>query len=151
MSEPQSTPLVEERRVLVVANQTACGDDLFAALEARMRAGPCRFTLLVPATPPAEHATWTEGSARALAKRRMAEALDRFHAAGITYTNGVVGDANPVRAIDDALIEEPHDEIILSTLPPGVSRWLHLDLPHRVEQRFALPVTTIISARQLTS
>jgi hypothetical protein len=36
----------------------------------------------------------------------------------------------------------------LSTLPSGVSRWLKLDLPHRVEQRFELPVTTVISQRQ---
>ena len=63
----------------------------------------------------------------------------------------MIGDANPVRAIDDVLIEHPHDEIILSTLPPGISRWLKLDLPHRVEQRFALPVTTVISARQPTA
>ena len=49
------------------------------------------------------------------------------------------------------LIEHPQDEIILSTLPPGISRWLKKDLPHRVEQRFALPVTTVISSRQPTA
>jgi hypothetical protein len=52
-----------------------------------------------------------------------------------------------VRAIDDVLLDRRYDEIILSTLPPGVSRWLKLDLPRRVEQRFALPVTTVIGAR----
>ena len=148
MTDPQTTA-DGERRVLVVANQTACGDELLAAIEARMRQGPCRFTLLVPATPAAEHATWTEGSAKALARRRMAEALARFEGVGAS-ASGVIGDAHPVRAIDDALIDAPHDEIILSTLPPGVSRWLRLDLPHRVEQRFALPVTTVISEPQLT-
>jgi hypothetical protein len=149
MSEPQTTPEAATRRILVVANQTACGDELLAVIADRAREGPCRFTLLVPATPPAEHATWTEGDARALAKRRMAEALDRFRQAGAEATDGVVGDANPVRAIDDLLLERAHDEIILSTLPAGVSRWLHLDLPRRVEQRFSLPVTTVISGRQL--
>ena len=63
----------------------------------------------------------------------------------------MIGDPSPVRAIDDVLIEHPHDEIILSTLPPGISRWLNRDLPRRVEQRFALPVTTVISARQPTA
>ena len=68
--EPQTTPQptpdgAEPRRILVVANQTACGDELLAVLEERMRQGPCHFTLLVPATPPAEHATWTEGEAKA--------------------------------------------------------------------------------------
>ncbi|MBA3287386.1 MAG: hypothetical protein H0U21_05080 [Acidimicrobiia bacterium] len=81
----------------------------------------------------------------------MAAALTRFVDAGADTVEGVVGDANPVRAIDDVLIENPHDEIILSTLPPGVSRWLRLDLPRRVEQRFALPITTVVSERQLAT
>ncbi len=151
MTEPQSSPDAAPRRVLVVANQTACGDDLLAAIEARMRQGACSFTLLVPATHPADHATWTEGEARALARRRIEEALVCFRDIGADAVDGVVGDANPVRAIDDMMIEDPHDEIILSTLPPGVSRWLRLDLPRRVEQKFELPVTTVISQRQMSS
>ena len=138
---------MDPRRILVVANQTACGDELLDVVKTRMSIGACHFTLLVPATPPHEHATWTEGEAHTIAKRRMGEALDRFRAAG-AEADGVVGDANPVRAIDDVLIEQPYDEIILSTLPPGISRWLKRDLPHKVEQRFELPVTTVISERQ---
>ena len=141
---------MEPSRILVVANQTACGDELLEAVRARTAVGPCRFTLLVPATPPAEHSTWTEGDAKAIARGRMSEAVERFLGEGIAV-EGLIGDANPVRAIDDALIEHPHDEIILSTLPPGISRWLNRDLPRRVEQRFALPVTTVISARQPTA
>lgn len=139
--------VTELHRVLVVANQTACGEELLEAVRARMLAGPCRFTLLVPATPPHEHATWTEGEARAVARRRMNEAVDRFSTLGAD-ADGVVGDASPVRAIDDLLLERPQDEILLSTLPAGVSRWLRKDLPERVAQRFGLPVTTIISGRQ---
>jgi GABA permease len=150
MTEPRSTPEEASRRILVVANQTACGDELLEVITTRMAAGPCLFTLLVPATPAAEHATWTEGEARSLARTRMEVALARFAAAGAVTGEGVVGDANPVRAIDDVLLDGSFDEIILSTLPPGVSRWLRLDLPRRVEQRFGLPVTTVISARQLT-
>ena len=141
---------MEPSRILVVANQTACGDELLEAVRARTAVGPCRFTLLVPATPPAEHSTWTEGDAKAIARGRMSEAVERFLGEGIAV-EGLIGDANPVRAIDDVLIEHPHDEIILSTLPPGISRWLNRDLPRRVEQRFALPVTTVISARQPTA
>ncbi len=141
---------MEPRRILVVANQTAGGDELFDAVTKRAADGGCRFTLLVPATPPAEHATWTEGDALAIARRRMAAGVERLAAAGVEV-EGTVGDASPVRAIDDVLIEHPHDEIILSTLPPGISRWLKKDLPHRVEQRFALPVTTVISTRQPTA
>ena len=141
---------MEPRRILVVANQTACGTELLDAVKARKESGPCNFTLLVPATPPHEHATWTEGDAKAIARGRMAAAIERFLAEGAAV-EGVVGDANPVRAIDDVLIAHPHDEIILSTLPSGISRWLNKDLPHRVEQRFGLPVTTVISERQLAT
>jgi hypothetical protein len=150
--EPETTPdgLVP-RRILVVANQTACGDELLAVIEDRVREGPCRFTLLVPATPPAEHATWTEGEAKTLATHRMEEALAHFAAAAGIDADGVVGDAHPARAIDDVLLDRPYDEIILSTLPPGISRWLKLDLPRRVEQRFALPVTTVIGTRHPVS
>jgi len=137
---------MEPRRVLVVANQTACGDELLEAVRARMVAGPCRFTLLVPATHPHDHATWTEGESKAIAQRRMDAAIVRFRELG-AEVDGVVGDASPVQAIDDTLIDNPHDEIILSTLPSGISRWLRKDLPQRVGQRFGLPVTTIISER----
>lgn len=140
---------MEPRRILVVANQTACEDELLDVVRQRVAAGPCRFTMLVPATPPKEHVTWTEGDARSLARRRLDEAMERMRGVG-AEVDGVIGDASPLQAIDDTLIGQPHDEIVLSTLPVGVSRWLKMDLPHRVEQRFALPVTTLISERQPT-
>jgi hypothetical protein len=142
--------VMDPRRILVVANQTACGDELLDVVKTRIGVGACHFTLLVPATPPHEHATWTEGEARTIARHRMDEALARFRAAGAD-ADGVVGDAHPVRAIDDVMIEQTFDEIILSTLPSRMSRWLKLDLPHRVEQRFDLPVTTVISEKQPTA
>lgn len=134
---------MEPHRILIIANQTACGAELLTAVRERMKRGPCSFTLVVPATPISEQATWTEGKAQDVASRRLHEAVRRLRAANITV-EGVVGDASPVLAINDALVAEPHDEIILSTLPAGVSRWLRMDLPHRVEQRFGLPVTTVI-------
>jgi hypothetical protein len=137
---------MEARRILVVANQTLGGPNLARELQRRMNEGPCKFTLLVPATHPHEHATWTEEDARTLAHRRLATALDRLKEAGADV-DGMVGDESPVLAINDALIGNRFDEILLSTLPPGASRWLKQDLPHRVERRFNLPVTTIIAER----
>jgi hypothetical protein len=141
---------MEPRRILLVANQTAGGTELKREIRRRMSEGPCVFTLVVPATPPQEHATWEEGEARDIARRRMESAIAEMRQMGADMS-GVVGDASPVLAINDALIEQPCDEIILSTLPPGVSRWLKRDLPHRVEQRFGLPVTTVIGERQAAS
>ena len=42
----------------------------------------------------------------------------------------------------EALEREPFDEVIVSTLPAGVSHWLHRDLPSRLEQ-LGLPVTVV--------
>ena len=54
----------------------------------------------------------------------------------------MVGDPEPLAAIQDAVNIHGFDEIILSTLPARVSRWLRLDLPHKVAG-LGLPVTTI--------
>ena len=135
---------MEQRSILVVANQTAGSAHLKALVHDRMAAGPCRFTLLVPATPPNEHLTWTEGEARALAEARLADALAGLRELGADV-DGVVGDPRPLSAIGDVLLERPHDEIVISTLPPGGSRWLKQDLPHRVERQFGLPVTHVVA------
>jgi hypothetical protein len=137
---------MEARRILVVANQTLGGPTLRRELQRQMDEGPCRFTLLVPATHPHEHATWTEEDARALAHRRLEAALASLREVG-AEVDGMVGDESPVLAVNDALIGNRFDEIILSTLPSGASRWLKQDLPHRIERRFKLPVTTVIAER----
>jgi hypothetical protein len=132
------------RSYLVVANQTLVGEHLITKVRECMAAGPCRFHVVVPATPPSDHA-WTEGEARALAESRLNAALARFREMG-AEADGAVGDQNPLLAIADALRGERFDEIILSTLPTGASRWLKLDLPRRAADRFRLPLTHVIGA-----
>jgi hypothetical protein len=114
------------RRYLVVANQTLAGEPLVSRIRELSRAGPCAFFLVVPATPPGDH-LWTEGEARAAARARLDEA--RIRLSGL-------GDAIRDRG--------PFDEIVLSTLPPGLSKWLKLDLPHRVSASFAIPMTHVV-------
>src|SRR5437764_4050916 len=116
------------RELLVVANQTLGDQSLLERVRACIKDGPCRIHIVVPATPLAEHLTWVEGEARALAKRRLESALVQFRCLGADVT-GVVGDGNPILAIEDALREGRFDEIVVSTLPPGISRRLRLDLP----------------------
>jgi len=132
------------RRFLVVANQTLGGPHLIRHVRRLLAEGPCAFHVLVPATPPREMAVWTEGDARAVAEERLRAALERLRELG-AEADGEVGDPRPLQAIDDVLLRgERFDGIILSTLPPGISRWLKLDLPHRVEARFGLPVTHLV-------
>jgi hypothetical protein len=133
------------RRYLVVANQTLGGGHLLSLLR-ELAGSPSSFHVLVPATPPKDH-LWTEGEARAVARRRLDTALERFRSAGIE-ASGEVGDGSPLQAIDDALAGESFDEIVLSTFPPGVSRWLKLDLPHRVEAAYGIPVRHVISPKE---
>jgi hypothetical protein len=130
------------RRYLVVANQTLGGDHLLSLLR-ELGDEPSTFRVLVPASPPGDH-LWTEAEAIALARRRLDVALERFRKLGIEVT-GEVGDGRPLQAIDDALSRESFDEIVLSTLPPRLSRWLKLDLVHRVESAYGLPVRHVIA------
>jgi hypothetical protein len=135
------------RRYLVVANQTLGGEHLAAAIRTRHQEGPAKFHVVVPATHPQDQATWTEGEARANAERQLSTALERFREMG-TDVDGEVGDESPLQAIGDAIGAETYDEIILSTLPTGASRWLRQDLPHRVERSFGLPVTHVTAAAE---
>ncbi len=140
---------MEAKQILVIANQTLGGASLRSEIERRITAEPCKLTLVVPATPPQEHAIWTEGEAFEIARKRLDVAIRTFKEMGADV-EGVVGDASPMTALGDAMLGSRFDEIILSTLPPGVSRWLKQDLAHRVERRYNLPVTTIISEREPT-
>jgi hypothetical protein len=131
------------RRYLLVANQTLGGEHLVERVRHLMAEGPCRFHVLVPATPSAEQLTWTEGEATAIAQHRLDRALDQFGKLE-AKADGEVADKDPILAIRDALQREEFDEIILSTLPAGISRWLKLDLPSRVASHFGLPVTHLV-------
>lgn len=130
-------------RYLVVANQTLAGDHLEQELRRRVGDGPCSFHVLVPATPLNDQGlSWTEGEALSVARERLERALDRFGRLGADVS-GEVGDERPLDAIDDVLRTQSVDEIVLSTLPAGASRWLKMDLPARVRRRFDGPVTHV--------
>jgi len=132
------------RRYLVVANQTLAGDQLMARIQEHLEAGPCHLHLVVPATPSAAHLTWTRGEAIADAQRRLDSALARLVELGAQVT-GVVGDPSPILAVRDALRRDRFDGLLLSTLPPGASRWLRQDLPRRMRRAFGVPVEHIVS------
>jgi len=127
---------------LVVANQTLGGAQLIEALRRRVRDGPSRFHVVVPATVDSAGWTTTEDQAHVVAQERLQQAIARFKELG-AEVDGQVGDARPLDAMQDALRRWPCDEIILSTLPAGASRWLRMDLVSRATRTFAIPVTHI--------
>ena len=146
-------------RYLVVANQTLDSDELLGLVRERMAAGPAEFWLVVPATPVKDLVTGAvvppipvmggiptipgpPEEARRLAQDKLDAARKRFSSAGATV-GGEVCDPDPMRAVEAAVTSREFDEIIVSTLPARLSRWLHQDLPARLGRRFHLPVTHV--------
>jgi hypothetical protein len=140
-------------RYLVVANQTLGGEQLTAQLAECMDAGPCRFYLVVPVTNTEGSDRWFTGGlegvlpgayriARTLAGGRLRHELDRLREAG-AEADGEVVEPMPVDAIRKLASREDVDEVIVSTLPRRLSRWMAMDLPRRVGRATSLPVTHI--------
>jgi hypothetical protein len=123
--------------VLVVANVTAASDELLEAMSARAAGEDAEFTLVVPATGGGK-------AGREAANEQLAAALERMRGASLEVT-GKVGDPDPVMAVQDAWDPAKFDEVIVSTLPTGASKWLLVDLPHRVQRMTDAPVTHVVA------
>ena len=121
-----------EFHVLVVANVTATSEELLAALKKRAEEGACRFTLVMPRS----------GSG---AGERLEQALGAMREAGLGKVDGRVGDPDPVVAAMDLWDPMEFDDIVVSTLPTGMSRWLGLDLPHRLEKLTGVTVLHVVA------
>ena len=138
-------------RVLVVAHRTAETAGLGDAVRRRASEGPVRFTLLVPRTARGLHRLMDpEDTDEVEARAILDRALPLLSNAAGAPVDGLVGDPTPLTAIEDALNSQPFDEIIISTLPARVSRWLHLDLPSKLSG-FGLPVTTVTASEELAA
>ncbi len=125
-----------KRSVLVVANVTATADELLAALEARAGQQAARFTLIVPATP--------SGGGREAAQAKLFDAVDRLRAAGLDV-DGSIGNPDPVVAVMESWDPKRYDEIIVSTLPMKLSKWLRAGLPERIAKLTGAPVEHLVS------
>jgi hypothetical protein len=133
-------------KCLIVANQTAGGPPLRQALEKlALQDAAAEFTLLVPATRTQHLFTWTAGEARAVAQEKADAAAVILRAHGVKLADVRVGDPDPILAVSNELAAHPgYSTIVVSTFPPGVSRWLRLDLPRRIEKTTGLPVIHVI-------
>lgn len=133
-------------RVLVVAHKTAATQPLLDAVRERSQRGPAKFTLLVPNPAHGLHKVIDPEDLDSSEGRTVLDAaVPKLSAAAGSEVEGMVGDADPVAAVDDAVNLRGFDEIIISTLSPRVSRWLRLDLPSKVSG-LGLPVTTVTPA-----
>jgi hypothetical protein len=130
-------------RVLVVAHKTAATQPLLDAVAERARRGRCTFTLLVPNAAHGLHKVVDpEDQGVAEAQAVIDHAVPLLSEAAGTPVDAIVGSSDPSVAVQDAVNLQGFDEVIVSTLPTRVSRWLKLDLPSKVSG-LGLPVTTV--------
>ena len=147
---------------LLVANQTLGGADLEEEIRRRIDRGQNEFYIVVPMIEPQYEAerSWAvsdEGfapppsrsevadafeEARIRSEARLRDAISMIRAAGGT-ADGEVGSSDPVEAVRKVLDERTVDEVIVSTLPTRISRWLKLDLPNRVARLSGVHVVTV--------
>jgi hypothetical protein len=132
----------QKASVLVVANRTAGSDELLGALRERAAQGPASFHLVVPST--ARGVSWVAdmNAGTDAAEHDLEGALERLRGAGLEV-DGQIGDPDPVAAVQDAANDARYDEVIVSTLPKHVSKWLKLDLPSKAAHATGLPVTHV--------
>ncbi len=152
------------RRYLVVANQTLGGRELREEIRKRVAAGDSSFYVLVPDTRAAHYhvvpaagglvpmpslATGyggpeTDEEATEEARERLSRMLADLAELGVP-AEGRLGSAHPLEGVEEVLAHSEFDEVIVATLPKRISRWLGSDVPHQIERRFGLPVTTVVS------
>jgi len=133
-------------RYLVVTHQTALSAALQRKVKTLVAEDPvAEFAVLVPEAP-GPPVTW-EGETVDVAGQRAEAArtlLEETARARVVRT--AVGAADPMQAITDELLARPgYDALVISTLPPGISRWLKLDLVHRAERKFGLRVIHVVA------
>jgi hypothetical protein len=133
-----------ERRILVIANETVGGGPLREEIRRRSEGYDEQVLVITPAlNSPLRHWASDEDGARVKAQERLTASLARLREAGVD-AKGEVGDAEPLQAIEDALRLFGADEIIISTHPEGRSHWLERGIVDAARQRFAVPITHVV-------
>jgi hypothetical protein len=126
--------------LLVIANRTVEAEEVREALVERAAGGPVHVTLVAPVSSGAGSLR----ERRAATAERVERTVRRLNEAGVTV-DGVVGDSDPVVAVRDAWDPRRFDEVIVATLPTGMSRWMAADLPRRVERLTGARVTRVVA------
>jgi nucleotide-binding universal stress UspA family protein len=137
------------RRVLVVANESADSDELQSQLHEHVVRTRAEVLVVAPVlSSRLRHWLSDEDAARGRAERRVVRCVERLRLAGLP-AEGIVGDADPVQAIADALALFDADVLVIATHPAGRSNWLARDLVGRARARFRLPIVHVVVGRPL--
>jgi nucleotide-binding universal stress UspA family protein len=141
---PSRRGSANERRILVIANETVGGGPLREEIRRRSEGYDEQVFVVTPAlNSPLRHWASDEDNARVQAQERLDASLARLREAGVD-AKGEVGDAEPLQAMEDALRLFGADEIIISTHPEGRSHWLERGIVQAARERFAVPITHVV-------
>jgi hypothetical protein len=144
VTAPRSRSAEDERRILVVANETVGGETLRDTIRERSEGYREQVLVVSPAlNTPLKHWISDEDGARNEAQQRLNRSLARLREAGVD-ARGEIGDGEPLQAIEDALRTFGADEIIISTHPEGRSNWLEKGVVSGARERFVVPITHVI-------
>lgn len=139
----------EPHHLIVVANRTCPCPGLADEIHDRLDGRPGRVHVVAPAlNRRLRHYLSDSDEAFRQASERLAVAVELLRHAGIAGS-GEVGDADPLLAVEDALVSFPAHGILISTWPEGRSNWLEKDLLARARERFQLPVDHVVSRYDL--
>jgi hypothetical protein len=145
---PQTHPrrgAEDERRILVIANETVGGIVLREEIKRRSEGYREQVLVVCPAlNAPLRHWVSDEDGARVAAQERLDASLARLADAGID-ARGEVGDGDPLQAMEDALRTFGADEVIISTHPEGRSHWLERGVVSGARERFTVPITHVVT------
>jgi hypothetical protein len=134
----------DERRILVIANETVGGDELLSILRTKAEGVAERILVVSPAlNSQVRHWASDEDGARAAAQERLDASLAQLRLDGV-QAEGEVGDGDPLQAIEDALRTFGADEIVISTHPEGRSHWLERNVVGAARERFDVPITHVV-------
>jgi hypothetical protein len=134
----------DERRILVIANETVGGDELLSILRTKAEGVAERILVVSPAlNSQVRHWASDEDGARAAAQERLDASLAQLRLDGV-QAEGEVGDGDPLQAIEDALRTFGADEIVISTHPEGRSHWLERNVVGAARDRFDVPITHVV-------
>ena len=142
---PPGRHSVDERRILVLANETVGGLRLREVIREKASGYPSsRVHVVAPAlNSPVRHWASDEDPARRAAEERLQASLARLREGGIDASGGV-GDSEPLQALEDGLRLFDADEIVISTHPEGRSHWLEKGVVQQARARFAVPITHVV-------
>ena len=134
----------DEKRVLVVANETVGGDELMEVIGELALADKSLFYVICPALN-TRLKTWTsdEDPARAAARIRLQTMLERLSSVGVE-AQGDIGDVDPLVAVEDAVRLFCPNELVVSTHPEGRSNWLERGVVSALRERYEMPVTHVV-------